>query len=212
MNDFTIRSIAFSLISVVVPVVLRAISGTGGARGLSRLQYSKTARFFALFTFAPVVAVALAVTFQARPLHEGEGQAVLGLLLGFAAVGILLVLEFFRVVHDYGAAGVTYRSPWSPQRRIEWTSVAAISWRSSSKWLDLVPAGAGRRLHFSPMLGGLAPFAQIALERIPAQVLAAEPEAHAALRVMAAGCGRKLLMDARQPSQLATDLAIAQRR
>jgi hypothetical protein len=79
--------------------------------------------------------------------------------------------------------------------------VSEIKWRHMMKWLD-VRAGEGVVVHLSPLLRGLGPFADVALSRIPPEVLAASPEGRAALEVLSAGGAGDLIASPLKPSQL----------
>jgi hypothetical protein len=55
------------------------------------------------------------------------------------------------------------------------------------------------------MLGGLAPFAKLALQQVPLHAWADQAEAYIALRLLASGHHALLTVDGRKPSQLAAD-------
>ena len=189
---------------LIVNWCLRALIGPAQL-SCPHLRYSKTARGFALFSLAVVAAITLAVVLQRSPLRAGEGKELAVGALIFAALAAILVIEFFGVGHEYDGTGITYRSPWSSARRVAWAEVARIEWRPILKWLDVVPVDDSKRLHLHPMIGGLAPFAKLALQQIPSRAWADQPEAYIALRLMASGHHAKLTVDARKPSQLAAD-------
>lgn len=169
-----------------------------------RLHYSKIARGFAALSLLILAGVAV-LTLRGRPLAASEVRWLVGTAAVFVALGASMVVEFFGVKHEYDDAGITYRSPWSTTRRIAWAEVAKIEWRPMLKWLDIVPLDDSKRLHLHPMLGGLAPFAKLALQQVPSHAWADQPEAYIALRLMASGHHAMLTIDARKPSQLAAD-------
>jgi hypothetical protein len=185
MDDRIFRGLTLGMIFIAVPIALRALTGRTGALGQARLRYSLAARVFAIVPLVVFLAGASALALGHHALAVGQGRGLLVVLLFFGGTGLTLVLEFYRVDHDYGAFGWTYRSPWSRQRRLEWSEVTSIGWRPTIKWLDFLDKD-GRRFHVSPMLGGLGPFAQIALERLTPGVLVGSSEARAVLRLMAA--------------------------
>jgi hypothetical protein len=206
MNDVLTRGLAVGLIFILVPLAIRALTGQPGAQGRARLRYSRAARAMGVVMLLPYVAAIVAVVLQERALRADELRVVATMLVVLPGLGLLLVVELFRVNHDYGARGWNYRSPWSAHRRVDWVEVAAVEWRPALKWLDFVLRDGERRLHVSPMLSGLRPFAQLALERLPKAVLVEPSEGCAALRVMASGHASKLLLDSALPSRIAARL------
>ena len=70
----------------------------------------------------------------------------------------------------------------------------------------------GARLHVSPLLSGLDEFARLALVRLPSYALAKDPEALAALKLMAHGAGGRLLREGRSPSAILDEIAPTARR
>ncbi len=189
---------------LLVRLVLRALCGPAHVAD-SSLYYSKVARGFAVFFLVLLAGITLLVVLQTKPVSASQVKGLIATAVAFGALGAVLAIELFGVKHGYDGAGITYRSPWSGPRRIAWAEVASIEWRHTLKWLDFVPADASRRLHFHPMLGGLAPFAKLALQQVPSRAWAEQPEAYTALRLMAAGHHAALTVDARKPSQLADD-------
>jgi hypothetical protein len=171
------------------------------------LRYSPAFMWFSLaLTFLPALGVCLlAVVIRAhRPYKEGEWGAVSLMLALFLGLGLPLVLEFVRVRHTFDEAGLTFRSPWSRQRHVAFADVASMRWRSVMKWLDLRTSG-GDVVHFSPLLSGLGPFAEVALRRIPPAVLAASPAGRAVLQLMVAGEIGNLALSPLPPEKLLAD-------
>jgi len=192
----------------LIPLVLRAMCGPSSLPCGRCLRYGKGMAGFGAFVLSIALAIALAAGFQARPLRPSEVSAVESMVVAFGLVGALFLVEAFAIDHAYDDAGITYRSLWSRKRRVAWTEVERIEWRPIVKWLDLVPRGGGTALHISPMLGGLAPFAELALRQVPAYVLAAKPEAVAALHAMAAGRHAELLASRKRPAELMEELGL----
>jgi hypothetical protein len=208
MDEISTRRIAIALTFVAVPLLLRAIMGRAGAGGAARLRYSTSARAFSTLALAALLAAMVAAGLQPGTLAGIGYPAALSMFV-FVALVMAMSVEFFRVSHDFGAAGVNYRTPWSRGRYLEWRNVASIEWRPTLKWLDIVPKDGGPTLHISPLLGGLAPFAQTALQSLHREVLDEDGEGRAALNVMAAGRGTALALSSRRPSELVTDLRLA---
>jgi hypothetical protein len=196
-----------ALIALLVPAALGALARAGGlARARpGELRYSRALRWIGvLLAVLPPLAMAAAILFaQKRPLRPDERLPVV-LLFVFAPVLMApVVLELVRVRHSYDEVGFDFRSPWSRHRHVAWSDVASLRWRKVMKSLDLRSSG-GTTLHISPLLGGLEPFAELALARIPPAVLAGCPDCRAVLRVMAAGAAGDLLTSPLTPEQLLT--------
>lgn len=190
---------------VLVLWCLRALVGPARLADGRHLRYSNAARGFAILSLLFVPMVALAVTFLGDPPPMKDLKILLIVGAVLVAINITMAIEVFLVEHQYDDAGVDYRSPWSSKRRIGWANIAKIEWRPVLKWLDLVPADGSKRLHFSPMVGGLAPFAQLALQQIPPYAWAGQSEARVVLELLAAGQGAQLLVDSRTPSDVAAE-------
>jgi hypothetical protein len=208
MDETSTRRLAIALTLVAVPLMLRAITGRAGAGGVARLRYSTVARAFGALTLAALLAATVGALLQPGALESISYSGAISTFLFFTLTAAISV-EFFSVNHDFGAAGVNYRSPWSRRRQLEWRNVAAIRWRPTLKWLDIVPKDGGPPLHISPLLSGLAPFAQTALQSLPREVLDEKGEGRAALTVMAAGRGTALLLGSGRPSDLVAELGLA---
>lgn len=193
---------------LLIPLVLRAMCGPSTVPRGRFIRYGKGVVVFGVFLLLVATLTACAAGLQARPLRPGEVKAVAGMVAGFGLAGALFLVESFAVNHAYDDAGITYHSLWSRTRRVAWAEVGRVEWRPIAKWLDFAPRGGGSALHFSPMLGGLAPFAALALRQVPAYVLAAEPEAAAALQLMVAGKHPDLLAGGKKPTQLVNELGL----
>lgn len=208
MDEISTRRLAIALTFVAVPLMLRAIMGRAGAGGAAKLRYSTGARTFSTLALAALLAAMVAASLKQGALASISYPAAVSMVLLVMLV-MAMSVEFFRVSHDFGAAGVNYRTPWSRDRHLEWRNVASIEWRPTLKWLDIVPKDGGPPLHISPLLGGLAPFAQTALQFLSREVLDGEGEGRAALNVMAAGRGTSLVLSSRRPTQLVAELRLA---
>ncbi|MFZ5892541.1 MAG: hypothetical protein ACOY0T_15890 [Myxococcota bacterium] len=198
-GDLATRALTLALIAIIVPLALRAMSGKGAATG--RVRYSTAARWIVALCGLFMLVAAAVATASSRT-GDARGALVLGAL---AALGIGAALEFWGVNHSYDNKGIEYRSPWSRHRSVAWSEINELKWRSAMKWLDLVPAE-GRVIHLSPMLAGLDGLASIALDKVPEAARSRDPEALAALRLMANGAASALITDARRPSVIAADL------
>lgn len=194
--------------AVVTPLLLKLLSGSA-AVAPGTLAYSRGARVFAtLLAFGPTLVVATIVLFQSSPVKDTDRVPILFLMTLFPALGVPLVLEFFRVKHRYDPAQIEFVSPWSANRSLEWSQVRRVRWRQVVKWLDFEGPDGSRALHISPMLSGLPEFATLALQRIPPSVLAADPEALAALICMKHGLNSALVMGEKTPSAIQAGLQL----
>jgi hypothetical protein len=173
------------------------------------LRYSRAFTWFSLaLTFLPALGVCVLVVLVrvSRPFHQGELSAVFFMLALFLGLGLPLVLEFVLVRHTFDEAGLTFRSPWSRHRHVGFADVASLRWRKVMKWLDL-RTSRGDVAHLSPLLSGLGPFAEVALRRIPPEVLAASPAGRAVLQLMVAGAVGELAMSPLPPEKLLDTVA-----
>jgi hypothetical protein len=199
-EDVLARALTLGLIALVVPIALRAIAGKTATNG--SVRYSGGARWFAaIFSLLFLAATVFAATSSARGAAVGAS-----IFAAFVGLGVFLLLEFSRVKHSYDDKGIHYRSPWSAHRSVAWRDIEAICWRSLMKWLDLMPSGHQRRVHLSPLLGGLDGLATTILRNVSPSALATDPEALAALRLMANGHAGVMVNDARKPSVIAAEL------
>lgn len=197
--------ITLGITAAVVPIVL-ALLGRGASARVQpgELRYSRGLRWFSLLIgLLPSLAVVTIVILilQKRPLPPDERLAAVLLGAMFPALALPMVLEFFRVRHRYDDSGLSFQSPWSKNRHIAWADVASARWRAMWKSLDL-KTHAGVTVHLSPWLAGLRPFADVALARIPAAVLTANPQARTVLLLMQAGVAGELMMSPLTPEKL----------
>jgi len=204
MDRYLVLGFTHALIVLMVPLVLGALHGRQPTEP-QRLRYSCGARIFGTAIPVGVIVASSALVFASFVTDEVR-RPICGLLLLFSLLGMPLVIEVWGVAHDYDNAGVSYRSPWSGRRRVDWWSIGAIEWRPVFKWLDIRPRDGGRPLHLSPMLGGLEEFARLALRQVPPTALGGQVEARAALELMAAGYAARLTLDGESPSKLAARL------
>jgi len=204
MDRYLVLAFTHALIVLLVPLLLAAIHGRQPTEP-QRMRYSLGARIFGAAIPTGVILSSLTLVFTSFVADEAR-RPIYGLLLLFSLLGMPLVIEFWGVVHGYDNAGVSYRSPWSGRRRVDWSSIGSIEWRPVLKWLDVRPRDGGRALHLSPMLGGLEEFAQLALRQVPPTALGGQVEARAALELMAAGHAARLTLDGESPSKLAARL------
>jgi hypothetical protein len=136
----------------------------------------------AVLPFAGIAYVALAAQWEAG--SESNAWIMGGLMaaIGAGAGGYLLALEArARIrVDDQGIERVGAFTT----RRAAWSDVAKVTFNPVNNWFFLTLTRGGR-LYFVEGLDGIADFAEIALRRLPREVLAASPDAAEALRDLA---------------------------
>lgn len=199
-EDLLTRALTLGLIAIVVPLALRMMSGKAAATG--RVRYSAVARWL-VAVCALLAAAATALASASSQMGAARGAIALGAV---SLLSLCAALEFWRVNHSYNDKGIEYRTSWSRHRSLAWEEIEKLKWRSAVKWLDLVPSKGARRIHLSPMLAGLEGLALRALEKVPQAALGRDPEALAALRLMAHGKAATLISDSRKPTVIAASL------
>lgn len=133
----------------------------------------------AILPFAGIAYVAFSA--QWDPGKESNGWIMGGLMAAAGALGggYLLLLEARgRIRVD--EAGIEKVGALMT-RRAAWTQVAKITFNPLNNWFFLSLAGGGR-LYVVDGVEGIADFAEIALRRLPGEVLKASPDAEEALR------------------------------
>lgn len=191
---------------LLIPLLLRAMCGPPSLPPGRCLRNGKGMRWFGLFILLVALLIALAAGLQARPLRPSEITAVESMVLGFSLAGLFFLVGPYAVDFSYDDAGITRRSLWVLTRRIAWSDIELVEWRRWARTLALVPRGGERAVSISPMLGGLAPFAALALQQIPVYVLVAPSEGRAALSLMAAGKHAELFVSGKRPTQLTDEI------
>src|SRR5216117_1480954 len=85
---------------------------------------------------------------------------------GFALLGAVLVLEYFRVRHRLEPGGLTYQKLLGKGGRLRWNEVASLHYSPSAKWFRIVTIE-GQIVRVSAMLVGLPEFARAVLDEVP---------------------------------------------
>jgi hypothetical protein len=136
----------------------------------------------AIVPFAGIAYVALSAEWAAG--SESNAWIMGGLMAAIGAIagGYLLMLEArARIrVDDQGIEKVGALTT----RRVAWSDVAKVTFNPVNSWFFLTLAGGGR-LYVVDGLEGNGDFAEIALRRLPREVLAGSPDAAEALRDLA---------------------------
>src|SRR4051812_6298117 len=109
--------------AAVVPLVLVWLSRAGALASVNpgELRYSRALRWLSvLLAGVPTLGLVAILLLIRRPLPPDERIAFVGMFLLFGGLSAPLLLEFLRVRHQFDDAGLSFRSPWSPHRRIAW--------------------------------------------------------------------------------------------
>jgi hypothetical protein len=104
--------------------------------------------------------------------------------LGFAALGLPLVLDYRNARHVLTPDGLRYGKMFGGGGVLRWTDVHRLNYSQSAKWYRLDLAD-GRVVRVSAMLIGLPNFARAALEQVPPSAIT--PEARSVLEATRAG-------------------------
>jgi hypothetical protein len=204
-------------IGVTVLSILAWLSRAGGMAPVApgELRYSRMLRWLALLvTILPpmgVVAICLLWLRSHPALDRGDRIAFFSLLFFFPALGLPLVIEFFRVRHTFDDRGLHFRSPWSPERHLAWNEITSLKWRPMIKWLD-VQTITGTKAHLSPWLSGTRAFAEAAIARLPRIVLDGHPNERAVIHLMLVGRTTALLLENLPPAEILAAVNAGKRR
>jgi hypothetical protein len=108
---------------------------------------------------------ALAVLSFLFPGRTGSGLVSLT-FVGFALLGVLLIVDYVRVRHSLQPGGLHYTPLLSPTWTIRWDEVTRIRYSQAAKWFRIDTVG-GRVVRVSAMLTGLPEFAKTVLREVP---------------------------------------------
>jgi hypothetical protein len=108
--------------------------------------------------------LALAFLSWAFPGKDGSGTISLT-FLGFAALGVPIIAEYFRVRHRLDPGGLRYSPLISRSGFLPWSSVARVRYSNLGKWFRLEAAD-GTVVRVSIMLTGLPEFARTVLREV----------------------------------------------
>lgn len=110
--------------------------------------------------------------------------AVTLFFLGFAALGLPLILDYRNGRHVLTPDGLRYGRMFGGGGVLRWADVRRLNFSQSAKWfrLDLVD---GRVVRLSAMLIGLPEFARAALDQVPPTAI--DPDTRSVLEATRAG-------------------------
>lgn len=104
--------------------------------------------------------------------------------VGFALLGVPLLIEYFRVRHHLEPGGMRYRSFLGKSGTLRWNEVASVRYAPAAKWFRL-ETRRGEVVRISAMLTGLPEFARAVLLEVP--MLSIETETRTLLEQTASG-------------------------
>jgi hypothetical protein len=146
-----------------------------------RLQHPVSRLIVGLFGFALFAGLAL-LSFV---MDNGTaGPLVTGTLLGFAALSLLLVADYYRARFELTAEGMSYGRLFGAAGSLRWRDVTHLTYSRAMKWYR-IETSSGEVVRVSAMLIGLPEFARAALAQVPSYAL--DEAAVAMLRSTAQG-------------------------
>jgi hypothetical protein len=88
--------------------------------------------------------------------NAAHGAVLLGTVIGVAMVVVLVgtVAEFTRVRVEWTETAVSFASPWSAPRRLEWDEIVDVTYSRAAGWF-VVRGRSGVKIRLSHLLGGL---------------------------------------------------------
>jgi hypothetical protein len=105
------------------------------------------------------------------------GSPLIGLFfLGFAALGIPLVLDYWNARHTLTPDGLRYGKMLGTGGQFRWQEVRRLHYSEAAKWFRLELAG-GQVVRISAMLRGLPEFAAAVLAQVPPAAIDADTRA-----------------------------------
>lgn len=86
------------------------------------------------------------------------------LLLG--ALSALVIIEYFRIHHEYGSNGMRYSRLFGSKQALTWQEVISLRYRPNLRWLE-IKTRTGKTARVSIMMAGLPGFAMTVLRHVP---------------------------------------------
>lgn len=106
------------------------------------------------------------------------------IFLAFAAASLLMVIEYYRVRHEFAEDGLHYGKLFGTGGYLRWSELASVRYVHGMKWFRLETAS-GDVARISAYQAGLPAFAQTLLRNVPVGVV--EADTVAILQQTAAG-------------------------
>lgn len=134
-----------------------------------------------------IVGGGFSLFFSGMAVHSnvyGRTWGTTAVLLGIAAMSLLLVLEYIVARHRVSGIGMNYGRWFGRRRDLRWADLRSVRYSPLLRWFRLETAG-GEVARISAMLMGLPEFAHLLLRHAPAESI--DEETVAILRATAAG-------------------------
>jgi hypothetical protein len=112
------------------------------------------------------------------------GPLVTGVFIGFAALSLLVVADYYRARFELSADGMNYGRLFGARGSLKWRDVTQLTYSGTMKWYRIETAS-GEVVRLSAMLSGLPEFAREALALVPSYAI--DERAQAMLRATASG-------------------------
>jgi small-conductance mechanosensitive channel len=146
-----------------------------------RLVHPPSTLIIGLVSLAFFSAIAAIATFCA---DKTTALPVTALFLGFAALALVIIAEYFRAWHEVSDEGMNYGRLTGKRGSLKWSEVVRVRYVLGMNWFKLeTQSGAVARV--SAMLMGLPEFARLVLTHVsPAAI---DPKTAPVLEATAAG-------------------------
>ncbi|MGO9804395.1 MAG: hypothetical protein ACLPTM_15530 [Steroidobacteraceae bacterium] len=132
-----------------------------------RLQHPPSTLILGLLAVGLFLALAaLALVYD----NGSGGPMISALLAGFGVLGLLLMLEYYRVRHELTADGLDFGRLLGPRGALRWRDVTRITYSRGMRWFR-IETGSGEVARISAMLAGLPEFARAVLEQVPSYAI-----------------------------------------
>jgi hypothetical protein len=121
--------------------------------------------------------------------NGSAGPLATGIFIGFAALALLLVADYYRARFELAADGMNYGRLFGARGSLKWRDVTQLTYSGTMKWYRIETAS-GEVVRLSAMLIGLPEFARAALALVPSYAI--DERAQAMLRATASGALPKI--------------------
>ncbi|HEY7041339.1 MAG TPA: hypothetical protein VID28_20900 [Methylomirabilota bacterium] len=183
-HDLGTRAIQWGIWVVLVALVMAWVARSRHrARPTSearRLAHPPSTLIIGLVVFALFAGIAVVSNVYANKTTTWLTTTV---FLGFAALALWLVVDYFVARHEVSDAGLRHGSV-TGRRDIGWAEVSSVQYSPTMKWFRLTTRS-GRVARVSAMLVGLPEFARLLLAHAPPGAI--ERETRPVLEATAAG-------------------------
>jgi hypothetical protein len=167
--------------SAVMAWVARSRARTGPAADSQNLAHPRSTLIIGVGCSLVFSGIALASAIW--PGKTGSPGISLS-FLGFAGLGVPLILDYRNGRHTLTADGLRYGRMWGGGGTLRWREVRRLRYSAAWKWFRLEGPD-GQVVRISAMLQGLPEFARAVLAQVPAAAI--DPETRPVLEATAQG-------------------------